>query len=180
MAKHETRVGILGSPAGQIQRWDDTIVLSTIAAAASVNEFAPPAGCAVQVEAWGFTIVTAITTAAGANAVFGISGVEDGAGYADFHHVDVEGVAGGTLAIGAFWEFNSDGAFCNGVLVSALAANTFAPFFLDANDSDYCNFDVSTAGAGAGAAGTVRPFIRYRFLVAPEQDFNESNFFGYR
>lgn len=178
MAKNETRVGILGSPAGQIQRWDDSIVLNTLAAAASVNIMSPPAGCAVQVEAWGFSIVTAITTAAGANAVFGISGDEGGVGYADFHHVDVEGVAGGTLTAGAIWEFNSDGCFCNGVRISVLAANTFAPFYLDATTGDYCNFDVSTAGAGAGAAGTVRPFIRYRFLVAPEQDANDSNFFG--
>ena len=174
MAKNETTQA-LGEPAGQQQRWDDSIVLDTIAAAPSVNIFAPPPGCVVQVEAWGFTIVTAITTAAGANAVFGLAGDPDGAGYVDIHQVDVEAVAGGTLTAGTVWEFNSDGCFVNGVQVNAV--NVLPVFFVDANVSGYCNFDVSVAGAGAGAAGTVRPFIRHRFLVAPEQDFNESGYF---
>jgi len=185
MAKNETTQTI-GERAGQQQRWDDPVLMvidtgPTPGVGNNANRFTPPIDCVVQIESWGFVITEDVGDATN-NAVVDIQAVENGVAVAAFDTIDIETVGGytnGVLTAGAIWEFNTDGTFCNGVEVlnTGVVVSPFAPFFLDAAQGDYACFGISVlAGGGGVTTGQLYFFLRYRFLVAPEQDFNESGY----
>lgn len=189
MAKNETSIGILGASAGEQQRWDDPIVMvidtgPTPGIGNNVSRIAPPPGCVTQVESWGF-VLTEDVGAAVANAVVNIEAIENAVAVASFDAVDIEaygavaiaaGVAG-ALTAGAIWEFNTDGFYVNGTFISAAAGYPFAPFYQQASTGDYTCFGITVlAGGGGVTTGQLYFFLRYRFLIAPEQDFNEAGF----